>query len=275
MNFEWDRKGGFVYCAMDAEAGICKIGMSESETNRTKSLSTGYPGNLVSEVVRVDDKCECENYLHRLFSERRIKGEWFKSVSYEDFFTAIRKYKDEKIKQRFNSIDFYRFLYSTDYENKNGIPVKIRQRFTEMHSRVFIFTGYEFNDADLFINKCGSALINLMRSGVVRLVYPIFKNEAYDGMYKNSKYKIEYEHFFATYDYKTRLNKSHYIENCIERLGTCCAAIFFCTKENKYIRQMVHHCMANNIKFKVVISDKKTKFLKSNYSHKNYIGEKK
>ena len=274
MNNDFDRKGGYVYCAMDAEAGVCKIGMSESETNRTKSLSTGYPGTLVSEVVRVDDRCECENYLHRLFCERRIKGEWFKGVSYQEFFAAIRKYKDEKAKQRFNSIDFYRFLYGTPYEDKNGIPIRIRQRFTETHSRVFVFTGYDYNDADLFMNKCGKSLINLMKSGVVTLVYPVFKNEAYNGMYSNKNYKIEKEWFFPTYNFEKRTNNQHYVENCINRLGTCCAALFFCTQENKYIKQMVHHCIANNIKYKVIISDKKTKFLKSNYSTKNYIGEK-
>ncbi len=256
-----EKLDGYVYCAMDVDRGVCKIGMSESERSRVKSLSTGYPGKLTSEVVKVSDRREAENYLHRRFCERRIQGEWFEGVSFEEFFSALHEYKSKKEKQHLNSIKFFEFLYGTRFECINGVPMKKKDKLSRLHARVFMFVGYGFADHALLVERCEQAFKNLFaENAIITIVYPDFKAQSLS--YVNKLRDIEYEHFFPYYNYGMCSTNNDYLPNCLNRIETCYAALFFCTKEHSKITQMKNRCIARGIKHKIIVSELTTKFKK-------------
>lgn len=257
---------GYVYCAMDEQRGVCKIGMSTSETNRVKSLATGYPGKLISEVVKVKDRREAENYLHRLFHDRRVQGEWFEGVAFKEFFGALHEYQTKKLKQYLNSLEFYKFLYSTPFELANGISEKAQSKLNRLHARVFLFIGYGFNDDQLLRDKYNNALKNLLaENALITIVYPEY-NLPKNRLFGRGSYGIEHEWFFPNYNYVTGKQNNCYLENCLSRIDTCYAALFFCVKEHSKITIMKNRCMSRGIKYKVIESKLKTKYKTSKKS---------
>ncbi len=182
-------------------------------------------------------------------------------ISFKDFFGAIQEYKTRKEKQHLNSKKFYEFLYGTKFECINGIPLKNRDKLSRLHARVFLFMGYGFADQLLMVDKCNNALKNLFEeNAIITFVYPEFKTKSL--RYINKSYDIEYEWFFPVYNYDFGLNHEDYMHNCLDRIETCYAALFFCTKEHYKITQMKNRCIARGIKQKVIVSTETTVFKK-------------
>lgn len=84
-----DNKIVYTYVLKD-KSGLYKIGKSVNVERRIKSISTG---NTTIEKVMVLP-IDCEGYLHSYFSNKRIRGEWFK-LNNEDikFIEKINKNK--------------------------------------------------------------------------------------------------------------------------------------------------------------------------------------
>jgi hypothetical protein len=70
---------GFVYVASQTnEKGVYKIGVTESITDREKRLSTGNAFIRFIATIKSENAYALENSLHKYFSGKRIKGEWFR-----------------------------------------------------------------------------------------------------------------------------------------------------------------------------------------------------
>lgn len=70
----------FAYFIQSIEGGPIKIGHAENPKQRLSLLQSGNPQELrVTRVVEGGYKVEQQ--LHRIFSEHRIRGEWFEPVS--------------------------------------------------------------------------------------------------------------------------------------------------------------------------------------------------
>jgi hypothetical protein len=60
------------------ENGPVKIGISKDPQRRLDTLQTGSPHELeLIYTARVAAESECEDYLHEMWSSRRLNGEWF------------------------------------------------------------------------------------------------------------------------------------------------------------------------------------------------------
>lgn len=69
----------YLYCIANTQ-GQCKFGFSGEPINRLRALQTGSADELyLVESVSVGDQDvrEMERLLHREFSHRRARGEWF------------------------------------------------------------------------------------------------------------------------------------------------------------------------------------------------------
>lgn len=83
----------FLYCIANT-SGLCKFGFSREPQRRLQALQTGSGDTLVLvESVRVGELSvrEMEQLLHKEFSHRRVRGEWFRctpeeGVSYLQWF---------------------------------------------------------------------------------------------------------------------------------------------------------------------------------------------
>jgi hypothetical protein len=88
----WDcenSEGGYVYCLHD-QLGHYKIGISKQVTTRLKQLSTQPPFEIVLEFAfKAPFARRYEGLLHNIYSEKRLKGEWFTLTS-EDIATIKR-----------------------------------------------------------------------------------------------------------------------------------------------------------------------------------------
>lgn len=78
-----------VYFIWDGEA--MKIGLTTKGANkRIKQLQTGNSKNLeIFRTVKTDNPFVLERFLHDVFGERRVRGEWF-SVSSEEVSSLVR-----------------------------------------------------------------------------------------------------------------------------------------------------------------------------------------
>jgi len=66
-----------VYFIADTTNDIVKIGQSKDVKKRLKQLQTSN-GNVLVLLGYMDGNKEKEKYLHQLFSEHKLQGEWFK-----------------------------------------------------------------------------------------------------------------------------------------------------------------------------------------------------
>lgn len=67
---------GAVYLLRDKFTGLAKIGWARDVERRAKSLQTGHPNPLqVTACVAGSRRVEAD--IHRLFADRRVRGEWF------------------------------------------------------------------------------------------------------------------------------------------------------------------------------------------------------
>jgi hypothetical protein len=66
---------GKIYLAIDENTGYHKIGWSINPRKREKTLQSEKPTIFFLWVINGSKKDE--SYLHRLFSSKRIRGEWF------------------------------------------------------------------------------------------------------------------------------------------------------------------------------------------------------
>lgn len=66
----------FIYFVQADEGGPIKIGRADDPATRLKELQTGNPSLLILRRCVIDSP-DYEWVLHRLFSDFRIRGEWF------------------------------------------------------------------------------------------------------------------------------------------------------------------------------------------------------
>lgn len=78
---------GYVYLALAEGTNRYKIGVSENPSNRIKQLNEQLAFKITQiHQIAAKDMVESERWLHQLFANRRIHGEWFeldqKAVDY-------------------------------------------------------------------------------------------------------------------------------------------------------------------------------------------------
>ena len=77
-------RSGFVYVIEDTGSGYFKIGMSRDPVKRFEQIQPVLPfETLITCTFEVEDRYAAESFLHRRFSGKRAKGEWF-DLSEED-----------------------------------------------------------------------------------------------------------------------------------------------------------------------------------------------
>lgn len=65
--------------------GLWKIGVTNNMEKRLKQLQTGNPYEI--NVMLLEERKnpqKAEKYLHRIYHEKRLKGEWFSDLSIRD-----------------------------------------------------------------------------------------------------------------------------------------------------------------------------------------------
>lgn len=72
------RTPGYVYLIRSSD-GLYKIGRSGNPNNRMRTFKLTLPFDVEYEcVIHTDDMVALEKQLHRKYTEKRIRGEWFK-----------------------------------------------------------------------------------------------------------------------------------------------------------------------------------------------------
>lgn len=90
-----DHLNGFVYFIQGENGGAIKIGYTYNIDQRIASLQTGYPDKLlVLADIPGDEVVESE--LHKIFSEYKLRGEWFKPS--DELISFIRHIRKAKLK---------------------------------------------------------------------------------------------------------------------------------------------------------------------------------
>lgn len=90
-----NRASKYVYL-IGAENGLVKIGVAVNVADRLRFLDTASPVGLHSIFYfRDDDAKKTEGVLHRQFSAKRVKGEWFE-LSPDDIDKIITVYGKTK-----------------------------------------------------------------------------------------------------------------------------------------------------------------------------------
>lgn len=86
-------KEQLLYVIRIKDSDYCKIGISSSPKDRMKELQTSNPQPLMLAMVfeTIESAMKLERKIHKTFSARRQKGEWFKGVSDEEIISAIDK----------------------------------------------------------------------------------------------------------------------------------------------------------------------------------------
>lgn len=75
---------GFVYLMHAGGTKLYKIGQSADQNRRLLKLNYDYPmGISLIHVIPVTNMKESESYLHRVFRDKRVKGEWFELNEFE------------------------------------------------------------------------------------------------------------------------------------------------------------------------------------------------
>lgn len=92
------RLEGYVYLATDG-SGFYKIGATNCVTSRIAKLSCGNPrGVHLVHAIPADRRHECENYLHRKYSQFRHHNEWFQLPDHAiDYIKSIRAWEDKTV----------------------------------------------------------------------------------------------------------------------------------------------------------------------------------
>lgn len=72
------RSNGSVYCVLDVDNLIVKIGWSMAPAQRLASLQTAHGGRLVLLAQVRGRSQEQERVLHILFKKSHVRGEWFR-----------------------------------------------------------------------------------------------------------------------------------------------------------------------------------------------------
>lgn len=72
-----------------SEYPLYKIGYTSKKLEyRINELSTGNPYDLKEKFTyKTKNACELESYLHRIFSHKKVKGEWF-DLDEKDFMNV-------------------------------------------------------------------------------------------------------------------------------------------------------------------------------------------
>jgi len=91
-----------VYFIQSGNNGPIKIGMAENVDRRLSELQEGNPYKLniisVMDCYSVSHADETEKRIHKLFSKKRIRGEWFKaSISLAKLNDTLMPHKEEKL----------------------------------------------------------------------------------------------------------------------------------------------------------------------------------
>ena len=72
-----------LYLIQDEATGLSKIGISSDPSRRAKQVGVD------SKVIAIFKEAYLEKRLHRFFSEKHIKGEWFENIDTEEIEKAI------------------------------------------------------------------------------------------------------------------------------------------------------------------------------------------
>jgi hypothetical protein len=86
-----NRRKQLLYIIRAKGTQYCKIGVSKNPRLRLSELQTSNPNPLFLAVVydTVKEAVRLEKSLHKTFSQKRCKGEWFKNLTDEDIDNAI------------------------------------------------------------------------------------------------------------------------------------------------------------------------------------------
>lgn len=69
---------GCVYLVHHPASGAYKIGQSRNPSARLKQLAPSFVGLALDHIIATENADWLESFLHRAFSHRHIKGEWFR-----------------------------------------------------------------------------------------------------------------------------------------------------------------------------------------------------
>lgn len=78
----------YIYLLGNEHHGWCKIGMSKEPDRRLKDFSLPFELGMLSSVATFDNFLAAllvERKLHGYYESRRIRGEWFSTISPQDF----------------------------------------------------------------------------------------------------------------------------------------------------------------------------------------------
>jgi hypothetical protein len=132
---------GFIYLVSDGH--YTKIGAtSYNVKKRLNELQTGNAKKLkIIDSYRVDHKITTERYLHEMFSEKRVLGEWF-MLNDVDIHAILSNRYDIKKKNIFsfftgNDVDYLKIIMTSHYADYNHKYQKmIKREFNKLQDRV-------------------------------------------------------------------------------------------------------------------------------------------
>ena len=85
-------KSGYCYIMKDLMyPDLCKIGKAKKPKYREETLSHTTPTISLYKVVKTDNYSTLESKLHKIFNEKRYRGEWFKLTD-EDIEFMVAEY---------------------------------------------------------------------------------------------------------------------------------------------------------------------------------------
>ena len=96
-----EKNSGYCYIMSDENyPNTYKIGKSKNPVKREETLLHSAPSIRLYKVVKTDNMHKLEKDLHKLFSDKRIRGEWFK-LSDMELDGIIEKYNFVNYEQDF------------------------------------------------------------------------------------------------------------------------------------------------------------------------------
>lgn len=91
------QKHEYVYF-LTADNGLTKIGRTRNLGQRIHHFTTKLPYELKETlIIKTTDSSALETHLHKMFSDKRVRGEWFQLTS-EDFDNVRKYYLKDVIK---------------------------------------------------------------------------------------------------------------------------------------------------------------------------------
>lgn len=269
---------GYVYCIMDFNNSICKIGMSANEKKRVASIRSAYPHKTEFKIIKVQDRCEAERYMHKRFHNRRVHGEWFKGVSFDEYEEALNEYILKKNNAHFDSIDFTKFLCNTEYHEIKGLSSTEERNLKIKQVPIFIYTHKYFADKHLLRAKIDFIFQNMFGNTVLQVICPDSCNNKFIAdysFYSRSKLEMNIKTFFASYDAIKMTNTASIMDSCLKAIDQSYGAIFFLKETVSFTtNKMIEYAKSRGIKVKVIRSDKSTNLdgslSKVSYNKKHY-----